>query len=799
MSLEHIICPSSVAVFGASNKEGSVGKAVTINIISGEFTGKIFPINPSSNTVLGLKCYKTIFDIESHVDLAVIVTPSSTIPQIMEDCGKKGVNGAIIISAGFKETGIQGKQLEEKVREISKRHNMRVIGPNCIGYINTNPSVSLNASFTKRMPHPGNIALISQSGAICAAMLEYCEARNMGFSKIFSLGNKSDVNENDLLAMLANDADTKVILMYIEDLANGRDFIEIASKLTGGDLRSQSNNKEKRKLERTARRKTDGKPILALKVGESTIGSKSIASHTGALAGSRETYNAIFAQSGVIRVDTLEELFDYAVAFAYQPIPSYDNHDEENQLVEETVVEGVYTSSDNKKTLHNLDSLHNKGTPGTVVISNAGGAAAIVADIAERYGLKMADLSEQTIEELKSILPKTSTSVINPVDIIGDSDHQRYEKALRTTLKDPNVNSCIIVCVPTLMLNIGSLVDVIIKTNKEFKEKTLLSCIMEVPKIGKDNNDPEDMLQRLDENKIPQYAFPESSARSMHIMQKYWSWVIRPRTTVRIFEDVRKDQVRELFTNVKKQRQENQNSFNLPSLLSNNSKNDSSTRNYYYISGEQAICVVQAYGFRVPVTKFASNEDECLRFSNEVGYPVALKISSPQIVHKTDVGGVELNLRSSDEVKDAFKRIMRSVRQQSDNNTVQVNGVIIQEFITNGKETIIGMKRDPQFGPLIMFGLGGIYVQVFKDVSFRLAPINQLSALHMIESTKASQLLYGVRGEMPSDILSIVESLERLSQLVIDFPEIQEIDVNPLLVFEKGNGCRAIDVRMVIS
>ena len=411
----------------------------------------------------------------------------------------------------------------------------------------------------------------------------------------------------------------------------------------------------------------------------------------------------------------------------------------------------------------------------------------------------MADLSKQTIDELKSILPKTSTSVINPVDIIGDSDHLRYEKALRTTLKDPNVNSCIIVCVPTLMLNIGSLVDVIIKTNKEFKEKTLLSCIMEVPKIGKDNNDPKDMLQRLDENKIPQYAFPESSARSMHIMQKYWSWVIRPRTTVRIFEDVRKDQVRELFTNVKKRRQENQNSFHLPSLLSNNSKNDSSTSNYYYISGEQAICVVQAYGFRVPVTKFASNEDECLRFSNEVGYPVALKISSPQIVHKTDVGGVELNLKSSDEVKDAFKRIMRSVRQQSDNNIVQVNGVIIQEFITNGKETIIGMKRDPQFGPLIMFGLGGIYVQVFKDVSFRLAPINQLSALHMIESTKASQLLYGVRGEMPSDILSIVESLERLSQLVIDFPEIQEIDVNPLLVFEKGNGCRAIDVRMVIS
>src|SRR5215469_214141 len=387
MNIESMFSPTSIAVLGASNRKGSVGNAVMINIISGGFVGKLYPVNPSSETILGLKCYSTILEIAEPVDLAIIIIPSKVVPQVLEECGKKGVKAAVIISAGFKEIGEQGKILEDKIKKIAKDYGIRLIGPNCIGFINTDPRVSLNASFTKGMPKSGNIALVSQSGAICVAMLEYAKMRNMGFSKVFSLGNKADLNENDLLAMLAKDDATSVVLMYIEDLVDGRRFIEIASHITG--------DAEKRR------------PILALKVGESAVGAKSIASHTGALAGSQEAYKAIFAQSGVLRVDTLEELFDYAIAFAYQPIPKYGG--------------------------------------GTAVVSNAGGPATIIADASSKYNLKLAKLTEKTVSELLKILPATA-SLINPIDIIGDADHIRYEKTLRTVLKELDLLSRLHYC-----------------------------------------------------------------------------------------------------------------------------------------------------------------------------------------------------------------------------------------------------------------------------------------------------------------------------------------------------------------
>ena len=703
-----MISPSSVAVLGASNRVGSVGNAVITNILSGGFSGRVFPVNPSSDTILGMRCYSSILDIEHHIDLAVIITPSKVVPQVMEECGKKGVKTTIIISAGFKEIGEQGKVLEESIKRIAKNYSMRLVGPNCIGIINTDPKVSLNASFTKGMPKSGNIALVSQSGAICVAMLEFAKMRNIGFSKVFSLGNKVDLDENDLLRMLANDASTKVILMYIEDLTSGRRFIEIASKITG--------ETEKRK------------PILALKVGESATGAKAIASHTGALAGSKEAYNAIFAQSGVLRVETLEELFDYAIAFAYQKIPS---------------------------------------TEGTVVVSNAGGLATIVADAAAKYNLYLTRLNKATIDDLTKILPKTA-SLINPIDIIGDADHTRYEKALRIVIKDQNVDSCIIISTPQMMLNMESLADVLISINKEFREKiTILTCMMGIS--GIDN-----ALKKLDQNKIPQYSFPESATRTIATMHSYRAWITRPRTKIRVFSSVEKERVRRVFRDVKSKR-----------------------RNY--VHEIEAMQVLNAYGFHIPKFRLATTEDECVEFAEKVGYPVVLKISSPDVVHKVDVGGVELNLKNSQEVRNAFKRIMHNVELAQSDLKKNVTGINIQEFIEGGKEVILGMKRDPQFGPLLMFGSGGIYVEVFKDVSFRLAPIKELSARNMIESTKAYKLLSGIRGEKPSDIESIIECLQRLSQLVIDFPEIQEIDINPLLVFQQGNGCKAVDGRIVIS
>jgi acetyl coenzyme A synthetase (ADP forming)-like protein len=704
--VENIMSPRSVAIVGASNREGSVGNAVITNILSGGFKGKLYPVNPSSsNTILGLKCYKNMLDIDFPIDLAVIITPSNIVPQVIEECGRKGVKAAVIISAGFKETGEQGKILEDKIKRIAKDYEMRLIGPNCIGFINTDPNVSLNASFTKGMPKSGSIALVSQSGAICVAMLEYAKMRNLGFSKVISLGNKADLNENDFLTMFANDDSTKVILMYIEDLVDGRKFIEIASHVTG-------------EIEKT-------KPILALKVGESAIGAKSIASHTGALAGSQEVYKAIFAQSGVLRMETLEELFDYAIAFAYQPIP--------------------------------------RGN-GIVVVSNAGGPAIIAADAAAKYNMKLSRLSDKTNEELKKILPKTA-SLINPIDIIGDADHRRYENALRVVLGDPNVDSCIVMSTPQMMLNMESLADVTIKIKKEFKEKTILSCMMAISGI-------ENALTRLDENKIPQYSFPESSVRAIVTMQEYRSWVARPRTEIKKF-DVCKDDVRTLFARVKKDKGRN------------------------YVHEVEAMQVVKSYGFQIPKSKVATNEDDCANLSKEIGYPVVLKISSPDIVHKVDVGGVELNLKSAQEVREAFRRIMRNVRQAK--SDAKIVGINVQEFIKSGKEVIIGMKRDPKFGPLLMFGSGGIYVEIFRDVSFRLAPIKELSARHMIESTKVNKILLGARGERPSDIDSIVECIGRMSQLVTDFSEIQEIDINPLLVFEQGKGCKVVDARIVIS
>ena len=707
MGLNSLISPSNVAVLGASNRVGSVGNAVMTNILSGGFNGRVFPVNPSSGTILGMKCYSSILDIEHQVDLAIIITPSKVVPHVIEECGKNGVKTAIIISAGFKEIGEQGKVLEESIKRIAKNYGIRLVGPNCIGIINTDPKISLNASFTKGMPKSGNIALVSQSGAICVAMLEFANMRNIGFSKVFSLGNKVDLDENDLLRMLANDASTKVILMYIEDLTSGRKFIEIASKITG-----ETENR---------------KPILALKVGESTIGAKSISSHTGALAGSKEAYNAIFAQSGVLRVETLEELFDYAIAFAYQPIPSKE---------------------------------------GTIVVSNAGGPATIVADAASKYNLRLARINKTTISELAKILPKTA-SLINPIDIIGDADHTRYEKALRIVIKDQNVDSCIVVSTPQMMLNMESLTDVMIRINKEFGEKiTLLSCMMAIS--GIDN-----ALKKLDKNKIPQYSFPESATRTIATMHSYRAWITRPRTDIRVFSNVEKEKVRRLFGEVKSKR-----------------------RNY--VHEIEAMQVLNAYGFQIPKFRLATTDDECVELAEKVGYPVVLKISSPDIVHKVDAGGVELNLKNGQEVRNAFRRIMHNVRL-TQNESKKITGINIQEFIEGGKETILGMKRDPQFGPLLMFGSGGIYVEVFKDVSFRLAPIKELGARNMIESTKAYKILSGVRGEKPSDIESIIECLQRLSQLVIDFPEIQEIDINPLLVFQQGNGCKAVDGRIVIS
>ncbi len=704
-NLEKVIAPTSIAVLGASNKEKTVGNAVIDNILRSHFTGRVYPVNPSYKEVLGLRCYSNVLEIEEAVDLAVVITPRDVVPKVVEECGKKGVKGAVIISSGFKEVGEEGAIIEKRITAIAKQYGIRIIGPNCLGFINAAPSISLNASFTKGMPKFGNIMVVSQSGAICAAMLEYAKTKNIGFSKVFSLGNKADIDENDILHFTISDKSTRVVLMYIEDLTNGRRFIESALQLAMGE------NETKRSI-----------PIIALKAGKSSTGAKAIASHTGALAGSEEAYNAIFEQAGIVQVDTLEEMFDHAVAFAYQGIPKSD---------------------------------------GTAVVSNGGGPAAIIADAASKYDLKLTALSNSTVNRLKSVLPRNA-SIINPIDMVGDADHQRYEKTLRIVLEDPDVHSCVVASTPQLMLDLEALANVITSVSKEFEEKPILASIMAIAEMGK-------ISKILDENNIPQYPFPESAAKALAAMNRYQRWLTKPRADITSF-DVDKIAVKEIFDNTRKD-----------------------GRNY--VHEYNASLVLKAYGIPVAASAIAINEEECTELSKQIGYPVVLKISSPDIVHKVDVGGVELGLRNEDEVKQAFHRIIDRVKTARLDANIQ--GVNVQEFVKGGKEVIIGMKRDPQFGPMIMFGSGGIYVSVYNDVSFRLAPITKTVAQEMIESTKAFKLLSGIRGEKPSDIESVVECLQRISQLALEFPEILEIDINPLRVFEKG--CKAVDARMVIS
>lgn len=699
-----MVDPRSIALIGASSREGSVGHAVIENLLKGGYKGKLYPVNPSSSTVLGLKCYANVNDIPEPIDLAVIAVPGRVVAKVIEDCGKKRISGAVIISAGFKEAGASGRELEEQVVMTARKFGVRLIGPNCVGLINSDPKISMNASFAKQMPRFGNISLVSQSGAICGAMLEYAKIKEIGFSKVFSLGNKADLNENDVLDFLSGDPTTKVILMYVEDLVDASRFINIASKVT--------------------RNGSSSKPILAMKAGESSVGTKAIASHTGALAGWTEAYDAIFKKAGILKVETLEQLFDYAMAFSYQPIPRVG---------------------------------------GCAVISNAGGPAAITADAAARCSLRLASLSAKTTSMLTKILPKNAM-MINPIDIIGDADHLRYERVLRTVLEDDGVSSCIVISTPQLMLDVGALARVIVNVNREFAEKTLFTCITSFM-------EGEDAMRILDDNHVPQYSFPESATYAMSLMQQYGLLARRSVSTIERYDG------------------------NLAAV--NNIIAGARGKGRKVISGPDAMKILGLYGLRVVGPVLARNEEECALVAKKTGYPVVLKISSPDIVHKVDAGGVELDIKNDDEVRHAFHRILDSVKKTRRDATI--DGITVEPFVKNGKEVIIGAKRDPQFGPLVMFGTGGIYVNVFHDVAFRMAPISEVEAVEMVDSTKAGKILDGVRGEAPSDREAVMDALKRTSQLVAEVPEILELDVNPLIVFQKGMGCIAVDARIFIS
>jgi len=690
------LSPKSIAIIGASDKRGSVGRTITSNIMNG-FKGTVFPISPTRPTVFYKKAYKSVLDVPKPIDLAVIVTKNTIVPIVLEECGKKKVKGVIIITAGFKEVDEEGAKLEQRLKDIAKKYKIQVIGPNCLGVMNLDPKTMMNSTFLKITPKSGEIALVSQSGAICAALCEDASAQGIGFSAVVSMGNKAVMSEIDVLNMLANHKQTKVIVMYLEDMGNGQEFLKVCKNIT-------------RKLK---------KPVLVLKSGRSPEGAKAAMSHTGALMGSDEIYDALLKQSGAIRVDTMEELFDYAVAFSKQPLPT-------------------------------------KGE--LVIVSNAGGPAIISTDACSKNGIKMAKI-DNIRSKIDAVIPPWGSSR-NPVDIVGDADFNRFSNVLNHVLGHPNVGSVISMCTPSGTLDYDKLAEVIVAMSKKYK-KTMLASLM-----GLDEGITNRKI--LAEGGIPYYTYAEGAIRTLAAMLRFTKWISSPQGKISKFK-VNKAAAKKIFDKVKKDGR--------PNLLE-----------------EEGQEVLRAYGFPLPKSTLAKTENDAVKIAKKIGYPVVMKIASPQIIHKSDAGGVKVNLTNDNDVKSAFEEIVSNAKKY--NKKAEIKGVLIVEMIKGGKEMIIGSKLEPGMGPVIMLGMGGIYVEVLKDVTFKLAPVTDKEADDMISSIKMKKILEGVRGEKPSDKAKLSECIQKLSQLVTDFKEIKELDMNPVLVMEQGKGCKILDVRI---
>jgi len=699
--LKLILAPRSVAVIGASAREDSVGRAVFANILFSGYKGIVYPVNPRVKSILGVRAYPTILDIPDEVDLAIIIVPNIAVKKVIEECGAKGVKGAVIITAGFKEIGAEGEKLEKEVVEAARKNRISIIGPNCVGLINTDPQVSLNATFARPFtPRPGHIAFISQSGAFGVAALEYARRRDIRLSKFISVGNKADVNENTLLPALRDDEQTRVILLYLEDLVNPAEFMELSREIG------------------------EKKPILVIKSGRTSAGARAASSHTGALAGSDEIYNAFFTQAGVIRVDSLEELFDCGLAFASQPAPRSNR---------------------------------------VAIITNAGGPGIVATDTIIRQGARLASLDARTKERLARLLPPTA-ALENPVDLIGDAKEDRYESAIRIVLEDDSVDGAVIICTPTVFTDLEAIARTIRETVPRYG-KPVTVCFM-------GTEDVEKAARILEEAGIPHYVFPEIAAKVMARLTQYGWWVRRPLTGIKKFEDVDKKKVEAIL---KKARQEGRK----------------------FLPEPESYALLQAYGFPLASYALVRTEEECLEQAERLGFPVVLKVVSPQILHKIDVGGVRLNIEDREHALKAYCEMMTSIKQKMPE--AEIWGVLVQKMIKGGKETILGLKRDPLFGPVIMFGLGGVYVEATRDVSFRIAPLRELTAARMIREIRGYRILEGFRGEERSDVEKIEECLKRLSQLALDFPEINELDINPLIVLSQGKGALVVDARILLS
>jgi acetate---CoA ligase (ADP-forming) len=703
-SLRAFLAPRSIAVIGASRREGSIGHTLFRNLLLWGFNGIAYPVNPNAEMVASVKAYPSVLDIVGDVDLAVIIVPAEGVHQVLEQCGRKGVRGVVIVSAGFGESGPQGKEEERKLLETARAYGMRLVGPNCMGIINTGKNVNMNATFSLVYPPAGSVAFGTQSGALGLAILEYAQSLNLGLSTFVSLGNRADVSNNDLLQYWQEDPATHVILLYLESFGNPRKFARIARSVA------------------------ETKPVIAVKSGRTSAGSRAAASHTGALATTEVLAGALFRQAGLIRVDTLEELFDVANLLTHQPIPSGRR---------------------------------------LAIITNGGGPGIMTADACAARGIELPILSEKTISELETFLPPRA-NVTNPIDMTAEATAEQYRKALNLMAQDDGIDIAIVIFIPPIVTQAEAVASAIREVAPKFRQrgKTLLASFM-----GSRGASVE--LGSREEGYVPSFTFPEATAAALAASCEYGEWLRRPKGTIPELSGIDKKRAEQIVEAALKQDQAR------PFWLDADSVNE----------------LLGCYGVRVVESKTARTAEETMKAAKAMGFPVAVKLVSRTIIHKTEVGGVVLNVHGEGEAREAFLQIKERLARIS--REAEMDGVLVQKMVPEGVEVIVGVTLDLSFGPLIMFGMGGIYTELFKDAVFRIHPLSDIDAQEMVRSIKAYQLLEGWRGAKPSDIKALEELLLRVSALVEDFPQIMEMDLNPLKALEHGYA--VVDARIRLS
>ncbi|MCX8091748.1 MAG: acetate--CoA ligase family protein [Verrucomicrobiae bacterium] len=693
--LEPLFQPRAVAILGASRKPDKVGHAFVANLLRSGFQGQIVPVNPQADEILGLKCYPTLEAYGGHIDLGIIVVPPPAVKDAIQSCIRAGARYVTVITAGFKEVGAEGAALEQELVNLCRSQGVRLMGPNCLGILNTHHR--MNATFAPMVPPPGNISVISQSGALCVGILDWAAQQRLGMAKVVSIGNKADLNEADFLQALAEDPQTGVIASYLESITDGNKFLRIA--------------------EEAASRK----PVVILKVGVTQAGAKAASSHTGSLAGADIAYGAAFKRAGVIRAENFESLFDYALAFASQPLPAGNR---------------------------------------VAVITNAGGPGIMAADAAETLELKMVTPGEATRARLREFLP-AAASVNNPVDVIGDATPDRYVQALAVLQEDPEVDALVVVVTPQNMTQPPVLAEQLAATHN--RKKPLLTAFMGGDAVA-------EAKATLMAAGIPNYPSPERAMHALRALCDYAAWRRRPPRIVTRFP-------------VNRRRVDRIIQMQIRSGLAQ-------------VGEVEAKEILRAYDFNILDGQLARTADEAVEVAERIGYPVVLKISSPDILHKSDFGGVRINLANAEQVRDAFDLMMLRIQRRAPR--AHIRGAYVEQMGQRGREVILGMTRDPQFGPMLMFGLGGIFVEVMKDVTFHLAPITADEAMQMLKGTRSYALLRGARGQAPVDLEAIAAALQRISQLATDYPQILELDINPFIVGPVGVEPYVADARMTL-